>query len=135
MTIQSLIDFIDRHTENGAVYPSEPWGEGIGIETEGVAFIQKFSHRDWFALRNLNLKEKSDVWVKCLIDLLDEAYTEEARQMIVHIALTGTEENFLDAMEHIRDFRRNVDTYTWLKLQNCSTEILTKRTKNKFNNY
>ena len=135
MTIQNLIDFIDRHTNNGAFYPSEPWGEGIGIEDEGAAFIRSFSYRDWLALRSLNLKERSNSWVECLIDLLDEAYTEEAQQMIIHIALTGTDENFLDAMECIRAFRRSVSTYTWLKLENRSTEILSKKLKNQSNNY
>jgi len=135
MTTNNLIDFIDRHTNNGAIYPSEPWSEGIGTETEGVALIQKFSHRDWFALRSLNLKAKKSLWIECLITLLGEADTEEARQMIIHIALTATEDNFFEAMEHIREFRRYVDTYTWLKLQNRSTKILSKRIKNKSNNY
>ena len=135
MTIQNLTDFIDRYTNNGTIYPNEAWGEGVGIEDEGAAFIRSFSHRDWLSLRNLNLKEKSDFWVECLIDLLDEAYIEEARQMIIHIALTGTNENFFDAMECIRDFRRNVSTYTWLKLENRSTEILSKRLKNQSNNH
>ena len=133
MTIKNLIDFIDRHTNNGAIYPNEPWGEGTGIE-EGVALIQRFSSRDWLALRSLNLKQRSNFWVECLIDLLDRAYTEDARQMIIYIALTGTEENFFYAMECIRNFRRNVSIYTWLKLENRSTEILRKRVNNKSNN-
>ena len=127
MSIENLIDFIDRHTNSGAIYPSEPWGEGIGIEEEGAAFIRSFSHRDWLTLRSLNLKERSNSWVECLIDLLDEAYTEEARQMIIYIALNGTEENFLDAMECIRSFRRDVSIYTWLKLKDRSSKILSSR--------
>ena len=105
------------------------------IKDESVAFIRSFSHLDWLTLRHLNLTEKSNFWVECLIDLLNLAYTEEARQMIIHIALTGTDENFLDAMEYIRDFKRDISTYTWLKLENLSTEILSKRLKNQFNNY
>ena len=120
MTIKSLIDFIDRHTNNGAIYPSELWGEGI-------AFIHSFSSRDWLALRDLNFGEKSNVWIERLIHLLDEARTEEARQMIIYIALNGTEENFLDATECIRTFRRDVSIYTWLKLKNRSSEILRSR--------
>ena len=135
MTVEGLINFIDRLTNNGAVELKEPWGEEIGLEEESSALIHTFSHRDWFALRSLNLKEKSDFWIECLITFLDDAHTEEARQTIVYIALTGTDENFLNAMECIRSFRRYVDTYTWLKLQNRSTEILSKRTKNKSNNY
>ena len=127
MTIQNLIDFIDRHTNNGAIYPNEPWGEGVVIE-EGIAFIHSFSSRDWLALRtNFNLKEKSDSWIKCLIHLLNEARTEEARQMIIYIALNGTENNFYDAMECIHNFRRDVSIYTWLKLKNRSSEILRSR--------
>ena len=132
MTINNLIDFIDRQTNSDAIYLNE--AEGIGIE-EGAAFIRSFSPRDWLALHNLNLKEKSDAWIKCLIDLLDGAYTEEARQMIIHIALTSREEIFFEAMKYIRGFRRNVSTYTWLKLENRATEISSQRIKNRFNNY
>ena len=126
MTIQSLIDFIDRHTNNGAIYPNQTLEEGGRIE-EGIGFIRSFSGGDWLALRNLNLKQKSDFWIECLIHLLEGAYTEEARQMIIYIALKGTEENFLDAMECIRGFRRDVSIYTWLKLKNRSSEILRSR--------
>ena len=98
------------------------------IENEGIAFIRSFSSRDWLALRtDLDLQQKSNSWIKCLIHLLDAAYTEEARQMIIHIALNGTEENFFDAMECIRDFKRDVTIYTWLKLKNRSAEILKNR--------
>ena len=86
-------------------------------------------------LHNFNLKEKSNLWYECLIHLLNEAYIEETRQMIIYIALNGTDENFFDAMQCIRDFKRNVSTYTWLKLENRSTEISSKRLKNKSNNY
>ena len=134
MTANNLIDFIDRYTNNGTIYPNNQWEEGMGIE-DCVALIQRFYDRDWLALRSLNLKERSDVWIKCLIDFLNRAYTEEARQMIIYIALNGTEENFFEAMEYIRAFRRNVSIYTWLKLENRSTEILSQRMKNKFNNY
>lgn len=134
MSIENLIDFIDRHTNNGAIYPSA-WGEKTGIKNQSIAFIRSFSGRDWLALRSLNLKQRSNFWIECLIDLLDEAYTREARQMIIYIALNGTEENFLDAMECIRTFRRDVDTYTWLKLKNRSSEILSRRLNNKSNNY
>ena len=134
MTIENLIDFIDRHPNNGAIYPNEPWGDGIGVE-EGIAFIYSFSSRDWLALRNLNLKEKSNFWIECLIHILNEARTEEARQMIICIALNSTEENFLVAMEYIRNFRRDVSIYTWLKLKNRSSEILSSRLNNKSNNY
>ena len=128
MTIKGLIDFIDRHTENGAIYPKEPWGEGVRVEEEGMAFIRSFSASDWLALRaDLDLREKSNFWIQCLIHLLDGLYTEEARQMIIQIALTGTEENFFAAMECIRDFRRDVTIYTWLKLKNRSSEILRSR--------
>ena len=135
MTIDSLIDFIDRQTNKGAIYPEEPWEEGVGIKEEGIAFIHSFSHRDWFALRSLNLEEKSNFWIECLIDLLDESYTEEARQMIIYIALNGTEENFLDAMECIITFRRDVSIYTWLKLKNRSSKISSSRLNNKSNDY
>ena len=129
MAIEDLINFINRYTNNGTIYPSEPWGEGIGIEA-GAAIIRSFSSGDWLALRSLNLKNKSNFWIECLIKLLDEAYTDEARQMIIHIALNGTEENFLNAMESIRDFRRYVDTYTWLKLKNRSSQILSRKLNN-----
>ncbi|WP_319418612.1 hypothetical protein [Pleurocapsa sp. FMAR1] len=134
MTISNLINFIDRHTNNGAIYPNEPWGEEVGVKEEGIAFVRSFSTGDWLALRNLNLKEKSNFWIECLIHLLDEAYTEEARQMIINIALTGTEENFFDAMECIRSFRRDVDIYTWLKLKNRASQISSSRLNNKSNN-
>ena len=134
MTIDNLIEFIDRHTNNNAIYPNEPRSKDIEIKN-GVTIVNVFSSRDWWALRGLNLMERSNSWVKCLIDILDNAYTEEARQTIIHIALTGTEENFLDAMECIRRFRRHISIYTWLKLQNRSTKISSKRLKNKPNNY
>lgn len=129
MAIKYLIGFIDRYTNNGAIYPGEPWGEGVGIEAESAAIIRSFSSRDWLTLRSL-IENKSNFWVECLITLLDEAYTDSARQMIIYLALNGTEENFLAAMESIRNFRRYVDTYTWLKLENRSTKILSKRIKN-----
>lgn len=133
MTINNLINFIDRQTNNGTIYLNKFGGKKVGIE-EGTALIQRFSSRDWWALRGLNITERSNLWVKCLIDILDNAYTEEARQTIIYIALTGTESNFLDAMECIRRFRRHVSIYTWLKLENRSTEISSKRLKNKPNN-
>lgn len=125
MTIKNLIEFIDRHTNNGAIYPNEAWGEGVVIENEGVAFIRSFSSRDWLDLRtDLARKHPSNSWIECLIHLLDAAYTEEARQMIIHIALNGTKENFSVAMECIRGFKRDVTIYTWLKLKNRSAKIL-----------
>ena len=126
MAIEDLIDCIDRYTNNGAIYPNEPGDEGIKIE-EGVALIRSFSNRDWFTLRSLNIKEKSAFWVECLITLLDRAYLEEARQIIIHIALTGTENDFFTAMECIRDFRRYVSIYEWLKLKNRAAEIQKSR--------
>ena len=126
MTINNLINFIDRHTNNGAIYFNKPWEEGK-IEEEGIAFIHSFYSRDWLALRNFNFQEKTYIWVKCLIHLLSEARTEESRQMIIYIALNGTEENFLDAMECIRSFRRDVSIYTWLKLKDRSSKILSSR--------
>ena len=128
MTIKNLIEFIDRYTNNGAIYSNEPWGEGVVIEDEGSAFIRSFSSRDWLALRtDLALKQKSNSWIECLIHLLDAAYTEEARQMIIHIALNGSPENFFAAMKYIQDFKRDVTIYTWLKLKNRSAEILKSR--------
>ena len=95
------------------------------IEDEGIVFIRSFSSRDWLALRtDLARKQRSNYWIECLIHLLDAAYTEEARQMIIHIALNGSPENFFDAMECIRGFKRDVTIYTWLKLKNRSAEIL-----------
>ena len=128
MSIQDLIDFIDRHTENGTIFPHEPWGEGIGIEEEGEDLVRSLSTREWLALHE-QLTKKSDLWLECLIQLLDGVGTQPARQMIIHLALNGTEENFFDAMECIRDFRRDVSTYSWLKLENRSTEILRRRVK------
>lgn len=125
MTIENLIDFIDLYTNNGTIFP-KAWGEDIGLEDEGIALIHLLSSRDWLALRSLNLKQKSNFWVEFLIELLDIAYTQEARQMIIHIALTGTEKNFYDAMKRIQNFRRYVDTYTWLKLKNRSAEIYSR---------
>ncbi|MEM7592590.1 MAG: hypothetical protein AAF383_13890 [Cyanobacteria bacterium P01_A01_bin.83] len=137
MTIKKLIDFINHHTNNDVTYSNEPWGKDVSkniscacgaashdrIE-EVIKLIRSFSGRDWLALRtDLNLKEKSNFWVECLIYLLDEAYTEEARQMIIYIALNGTEDNFFDAMKYIQSFRRDVSIYTWLKLKNRASEI------------
>ena len=116
MTVSNLTDSIDRHTKNGTIYPQQPLAENI-------AFIRSFSHYDWLALRNLNLQEKSNLWIEYLIHLLDEACTQEARQMIVYIALNGTKENFSAAMKCIQNFRRDVSIYTWLKLKNRSAEI------------
>ena len=126
MTIEKLINFIDRHTENGTIFPREPWGEGIGIEAEGIDLVKSLSVNNWLALYE-KLAKKSNFWIECLIELLDGVGTQTTRQMIIYIALNGTEENFFDAMECIRDFRRDVDTYTWLKLKNRSAEILKNR--------
>ena len=128
MTIKSLIDFIDRYTSNGAVDPSEPWGEDIGIKLEEcIALIRSFSSRNWLSLRALNLKQKSNFWVRFLIKLLDISNTEEARQMIIYIALNSAEDNFYDAMECIQNFRRDVSTYEWLKLKNRAAEMRKSR--------
>ena len=128
MTIDNLINFIDRYTNDDAIYPNKSCDKGIKIEEKGFAFIRSFSNRDWLTLRtDFDLKERSSFWIKCLIHLLDGAYTEQARQMIIYIALNGTEKNFLDAMEYIHNFRRDVSTYTWLKLKNRSAEILKSR--------
>ena len=116
MTIEKLIESLDRHTNNGTIDPQQP------LE-ENVTSIRSFTHRDWLALRNFNLKQKSNLWIECLFDLLDKAHTREARQMIVYIALNGTEENYLAAIKYIQSFRRDISTYTWLKLKNRSAEI------------
>ena len=71
----------------------------------------------------VKLREKNNSWIELLIYLLDAAYTEEARQMIIQIALAGTEDNFLAAMKYIRSFRRDITIYTWLKLKNRASEI------------
>ena len=130
MSLQNLINFIDRQTENGTFFPNPSWGEGIGIKEVGEDLVRSLSNNDWSILY-LQLNKKSDFWRSCLIELLDEVATQQARQMIIHIALNGTEENFFDAMECIRDFRRDVSTYTWLKLQNRSTKIISKQIRNK----
>ena len=130
MSIKDLIDFIDRHTEDGAVSPREPWGEGIGIEEERENLVRSLSNREWLTLYE-QLSKKSNFWLGCLIEILDGVGTQPARQMIIHLALNGTEENFFDAMECIRDFKHDVSTYTWLKLKNRSAEILRRRIKRK----
>lgn len=130
MTIQDLTDFIDRHTENGTIFPREPWGEGIGIEEKGMALVRSLVANDWLALYE-QLTRKSNFWLECLIELLDRVGTQQARQMIIHIALNGTEESFFDAMECIHTFRRDVSVYTWLKLKNRSSQI--SKSKSNFN--
>ena len=126
MSVAKLISFIDRHTKNGTIFPGEPWGEGIGIEEEGINLVASLRANDWLFLYE-ELTKKSNCWIECLIQLLDELRTRQARQMIIHIALNGTKKNFFDAMECIRDFRRDVDIYTWLKLKNRSTELLNNK--------
>lgn len=126
MTIKNLINFINRYTENGMIFPREPWGEGVGIEEEGRDLVKSLSANDWLALHE-QLTKKSNYWLECLIELLDGVGTQQARQMIIYIALNGTEENFFAAMECIGNFKRDVSIYTWLKLKNRSAEILKNR--------
>ncbi len=93
--------FIDRQTENGAIFPTKPWGEGIGIE--------------------------EDCWIECLVDLLDEIDTPETQQILLEIAFTGTDENFVDAMECIRNFRAKISQEIWQNLDTLLTNVLRKR--------
>jgi len=122
MTLENLINFIDFYTDNGTISPHKPWGEEISIKENGVNLVRSLRANDWLALYQ-KLGKKSDFWIECLIDLLDLVGTRKARQMIVHIALNGTEKNFFDGMKCIGEFRRDVDVYTWLKLKNRASEI------------
>jgi|GEM_PF-2304979 len=131
MTIKNLIELIDLQTNNDAVYPRKSGKEEI--KKKGVALIYSFSTDDWLTLYALNLKEKSNLWVEHLTHILDAAHTEQARQMMIHIALTGTEENFFAAMKCIRKFKRDVSIYSWMKLENRSSR-LSSRYNNKSNN-
>jgi hypothetical protein len=103
LQFSQLIKFIDFHTHNGLIsHETEPWGEGIGLEEEGVSLINSFI---------------TDDWIKCSIDLLYGADSLEARQMLIYIALNGTEENFLDAMECIHYFKQEVAEDILLKFK------------------
>jgi hypothetical protein len=128
VTIKNLVKFINGLTNNGVIFPSEPWGEGVGLEEEGEKIVCSLSTDDWLALRE-TLSEKNDIWIEFLIAILDEADTKEAREMMIYIALNGTDENCLDAMEHIREFQQDVDSNAWLKIRERSSEILSQRLK------
>lgn len=128
MTVKNLVKFINELTNNGVIFPSEPWGEGIGLEEEGKKLVCSLSTNDWFTLREIIL-DKSDVWIEFLIAILDEADTKQARKMMIYLALNGTEENCLDAMEYIREFKQEIDSNIWSKLRERSSEILSKRLK------
>jgi hypothetical protein len=127
LQFSQLIKFIDFHTHNGLIsHETEPWGEGIGLEEEGVSLINSFITDDWLSLEKL-IKEKTDLWIKCSIDLLYGADSLEARQMLIYIALNGTEENFLDAMECIHYFKQEVAEDILLKFKARSDLIIRKR--------
>lgn len=128
MSIKKLVDFIDGLTNNGVVFPKEPWGEDIGLEEEGEKLVYSLSNNDWLTLKE-TVFDKSDVWIELLIDILYLADTKESREMKIYIALNGTEENCLDAMEYIREFKQEIDSNIWSKLRERSSKILSKRLK------
>ena len=129
MTLEKLIQFVDLFTKQGSVHPimvTGTWGEGIGVEDEGVELIESLSSDDWRALSE-KIRDKSNIWVECLLELLGYVDTLDSRRMLIEIALTGTDENFLDAMDCIRDFEEYVPSDILKKLKKRSSIVLRRR--------
>jgi len=127
-----LIRFIDCMTNRGLTsHEKEPWGEGIGLEKKGVEYINSLTTENWLSLKKL-IGEKTDLWIKCLIDLLYEYDDIEAHRILVYIALNGTQANFLDAMECIHEFKQEVTEEILQKLKNRSDLIIRKKLDSKF---
>ena len=129
MILNKLIQFIDLYTRKGSVDPimvTGAWGEGEGIEDRGIELVESFSSEDWLTLSK-KIRGKSDLWIEYCIELLGGADTVDSRFMLVEIAFTGTDENFLDAMEWIRDFEEDVSLDIWRQLKKRSSIVLRRR--------
>lgn len=127
MALENLIHFIDLCTSQGAVSPIEVsgfWGEGL--EDEGIELVGSLSSDDWSIFLE-KITGKSDTWIECLIELIGGADTLDSRRMLIEIALTCSDENFLDAMEWIRDFEEYISSDIWQKLKKRSSKVLRKR--------
>ena len=129
--IQQLCYYIDLYTDYGKDFPlSEAFYEGTRVEDiEDINLINNFSIDEWLLLQEY-IKNKSSAWVECLLYILDEADTSKARQMVVCIALNGTNENFLDAIEYIRDIKEYKLEFSqdiWRKLEARSNQVIRNR--------
>lgn len=74
------------------------------MEQEEVEYINSLTPRSRLSLPGL-IETKTNFWIKCLIDLLYEADSTEACNMLVYIAINGTEESFSEMIECSHKFK------------------------------
>jgi hypothetical protein len=98
-----LVQFVDRHTNDGTEELPEIFGEGVGAEDFGVTCLSQFSDRDWLQLQSY-WQAQSDDWIAALIFLLADVDRNNSREILVTIALSGSYESRLTAMDYVRDF-------------------------------
>jgi len=122
---RELIHFLDSSSNQGASFP-QSWGEGVGVEGPGIAALAGFVDADWVSLKR-TCASKTDTWVECLVFLLSSADDSASRGFLVQLALDGRDENLVDAMEHIQEFRDELPAPTRRALDSRLEAVLRSR--------
>ena len=125
---KKLVQFIDDVIKKGEGEIPEAWGEGVGFEKEGCVYLKEFNDKDWAQLQN-GWREKSDHWIKCLIDLLSQVECQQSKEMLINIALQGSDESALDAIEFVRSFISELDPSVIERLEDKSWKVISSRMK------
>lgn len=127
--VEQLIKHIDHHTNGGMREPWPGWYEDEFLQHMGVDILHRFKDEDWRALERIWI-DKSDFWIKCLIDLVGQVYTGDERPVLINIARYGSDESTLDAMECVREFIDELNANLSSKLEIKLKSIVERRMKN-----
>jgi hypothetical protein len=112
-----LVQFIDRHTNYGTEELPQIFGEGVGAEDFGMVYLNQFTDRDWRQLQSY-WQAQSDYWIEALMFLLVNVDSTNARDLLVTIALSGSYESRLTALDYVRDFSHTLSPEIVAQLKN-----------------
>jgi hypothetical protein len=123
-----LVQFIDRYTDNGTEELPQVFGEGVGAEAVGVTCLSQFLDRDWGQLQG-DWQTQSDLWIEALIYLLVRVDNPNSQDLLVQIVLLGSDEASLTAIEHVWDFREQLNPEVRSQLDRKISRIISSRVK------
>ena len=122
-SLETFINYIDEHTNNGLSELGPGWGDDEYLEDYAVELLNMFEIEEWLSLKE-RWKDKSDLWLECFILLVSQVNNQFAKEILVSIARNGSKESTMTVMEYIREFWDELDPIIAKEIDNKSWSII-----------
>ena len=107
-SLETFINYIDEHTNNGLTELGPGWGDNEYLEDYAVELLNKFEIEEWLSLKE-RWKDKSDLWLECFILIVSQVNNQFVKDILVSIARNGSKESTMTVMEYVREFWDELD--------------------------